>query len=132
MSKNKKDFAEEMEADAQRQKEEDEIKEALGADEDWEEVNPMTDEIHDFVEEKTLQGVYVNKQENVGKNNSNLYTIEKKGGEKIGVWGSNVLDSRFDGIMIGEEIKIIYLGKKQSEKSNRQYHDFKVFHKKIA
>lgn len=106
------------------------LQENLGAEDgDWEEVNPMNDEIHDFEQEDTLVGVYVGKQEDIGDNNSTLYTIEKRGGKKVGVWGSALLDGRFGGIFIGEEVKIVYLGKEKSQKSNRTYKNFAFYHR---
>ena len=73
----------------------------------------------------TVQGVYLTKEENVGENHSNVYTIETKNG-LVSVWGSSVLDSKFKVIQPGDEIKIKYLGKAKSEKTNREYHDFDV------
>ena len=91
----------------------------------WEEVNPATQDTWDFRNQPTIQGIYTGKREKVGPNDSNLYALEVKG-EKIGVWGSTVLDTHFDQIPIGSEVRIEYLGKAKAEKSGREYHDFKV------
>lgn len=98
------------------------------AKETWVEVNPETSETHDFNAEPIIQGIYTNKKINVGDNKSNIYilTCEDK---NIGVWGSAVLDSRFEQIKLGEEVKIEYMGKKKSEKGGREYKDFRVFHR---
>lgn len=125
---NSKDFVEEMEAENKT----DEVKEALGASEKWEEVNPMLEEVHDFETNKELVGVYVGKQENVGDNKSNMYTIEKKDGARVGVWGSALLNSRFERIFIGEEVKIVYLGKEKSKKTNRNYRNYSFYHRPVV
>ena len=93
---------------------------------DWQEVNPDTQDMWDFRNQSTIQGLYVAKKENVGENKSNIYVLNVAN-EKVGVWGSVVLDSRFEQIAIGSEVKIEYLGKVESESGGRAYHNFKVF-----
>lgn len=84
----------------------------------------------DYEENKTLIGVFVQKEEGVGPNESNLYTIETKDGERLGVWGSTVLDTRFKNIQIGEEVKIVYKGLvKSKQRKGAEYHDFDLFHR---
>lgn len=80
-----------------------------------------------FKEEKELVGVYVSMEENVGPNNSKLYTIEREDGSRIGVWGNTMLDDKFKDIEIGTEIKIVYLGLVESEKTGREYNNFDIF-----
>ena len=48
----------------------------------------------------SVEGRYVAKSENVGRNKSNVYVVETEDGKKIGVWGSTVLDSKFQKIAI--------------------------------
>ncbi len=83
----------------------------------------------DYKTEKELTGVYISREENVGPNNSVLYQIEKENGEKIGVWNNTVLEDKFQNIKIGDKVKIEYLGMSKS-KTGKDYHDFKVYHKK--
>ena len=97
----------------------------------WQEVNPDTENMWNFREQKTIQGVYVAKKENVGENNSNIYVLNTNDGKKIGVWGSVVLDSRFEQIQQGAEVKIEYLGKTKGEKGGREYHNYKVYQRAI-
>lgn len=92
----------------------------------WEEVNPDTQDMWDFRSQPTIQGLYVAKKENVGENKSNIYVLNVAN-EKVGVWGSVVLDSRFEQIAIGSEVKIEYLGMVKPESGNRPYHNFKVY-----
>ena len=75
----------------------------------------------------TIEGRLIEKRENIGDNHSNVYTLETAEGEKVGVWGSAVLDSKLAGIAIGKMVAIEYLGKKPSPTKGRNpYKDFKV------
>lgn len=77
----------------------------------------------------TIQGLYTAKKENVGVNNSNIYLIHVDGqDEPTSVWGSTVLDTKFQEISIGAEVKIEFLGKVRS-KAPQPYKDFKVLYK---
>lgn len=87
----------------------------------------------EFESDKEIIGAFVGVEENVGPNNSRMYTLEVAGGEKVGVWGNAVLDTRMKNVTEGEEVKIVYLGKKESEKvKGRSYHNFEVYHRKPA
>ncbi len=99
-------------------------------DNTWKEVNPEISDMWDCEKDKTIQGVYVAKKENVGENNSNVYVLTV-GNTKVGVWGSVVLDGRFEQIKQGSEVKIEYLGKKKAEKGGREYKDFKVYQRTL-
>lgn len=81
-------------------------------------------------EGEEIIGRYVAKKENVGINNSNVYVLDVDGSdEPVKVWGSTVLDSRFEEIRIGYDVKIEFLGHKKG-KSPKPYKDFKVMYKK--
>jgi len=95
----------------------------------WQEVDPRTDTVHDFMQDSTLVGTYIARQEEVGPNSSTLYQVQKDDGEKVGVWGNSVLNDRFNMIQIGDRVKIVYTGKETSEKTGRQYHNYQVYHK---
>jgi len=77
-----------------------------------------------------IQGVYTGSNANVGPNKSMMYYLKKEDKTSIGIWGSSLLDKRFEGIKIGEEVKIIYLGK-ATGKSGRDYHNFEVYHRPV-
>jgi hypothetical protein len=79
---------------------------------------------HSFELEKNLEGVLVAKQENVGPNNSFLFTIEKKGGKKVSVWGSAVLN-KINTLPIGSLIKIEYLGKAKGKRGT-EFKNYKI------
>ena len=80
-----------------------------------------------FWEDKEIVGTYVSMEENVGPNNSCLYSLQKADSSLIGVWGSKLLDSRFKNIQIGDEVRIVYLGKVTSEKTGREFNNFEVY-----
>ncbi len=103
----------------------------------WKEVDPMNIGVWNRKDEDKklvlkvndeLTGTYLSVEHEVGPNKSNMYLIEKDDGEKIKVWGSHVLDTRFDYIKPGERIKIVFLGTEKAEKSQRSYWNYKVYH----
>lgn len=77
--------------------------------------------------EDTIEGLYVRKRTNIGANDSNMYVLQVKDGE-VGVWGSTVLDTKFEEIPVGSKVRIEPLGKVKSEKTGRSYIDFKVLY----
>lgn len=78
---------------------------------------------------KTVAGKYVKKQSNIGPNNSEMYYLEVEGTEGLtSVWGSTVLDNKFEEVPLQSQVKIEYLGKAKG-KSGTSYKDFKVMYK---
>lgn len=81
-------------------------------------------------------GVFLNTEENVGPNSSKLHNFirykDEMFKERMGewsIWGTTLLDSRFKNYVHGEQVAIVYLGKKASEKrKGSSYHDFEVHH----
>jgi hypothetical protein len=63
-------------------------------------------------------------------NNSKVYELEI-GDEILGVWGTSILDQKMAKVEVGDEVRIIFNGKKVSEKTKRQYKDFTVQHRKV-
>ena len=77
-----------------------------------------------------LQGIFSEREEHIGENDSNLYSFTVNG-ERVQVWGSSVLDVRLKNVEVGEEVKITYLGQEKSEKrKGKTYHNFTVLHRK--
>ena len=74
-----------------------------------------------------IQGVYQLMKTNVGKNKSNMYVLKTKDGQ-IGVWGSAVLDSKFEQIEKGSEVRVEFVGLAESKNGN-EYKDYKVQYK---
>jgi len=75
-----------------------------------EEVNPGLPEV--WTHEKkgdVIEGIYLNKKENVGKNKANMYILDVDG-KKMSVWGSTVLDNKMDEVPTGNKIWITFMG----------------------
>lgn len=70
-----------------------------------------------------IQGVYVQKKTEVGRNKANLYILEVEGKLKA-VWGTAVIDNSMTdpNISIGDTIRITYVGENEKPK----YHKFKI------
>lgn len=76
-----------------------------------------------------VQGVYLRKEENVGPNKSNIYVLKTKTGDTT-VWGGTVIDSRFQEIPTGAEVRITSLGV-TTGKTGKEYNDFKVEYREV-
>jgi len=85
----------------------------------------------DYETQKEIEGVLIERKEKVGPNNSNMYMLELADQSIMGVWGTSVLDVRLGNLKVGEEVRIVYLGKTKSEKTGRSYHNFDVFHRPV-
>ena len=96
---------------------------------EWKKIDPDTSETWNYKEDKKLIGIFLEKIENVGQNNSNMYKFEMTDGTLLSVWGTTLLDARFKNLKKGEEVKIIYLGDEKSPKTGRTYHNFEVYHR---
>lgn len=93
----------------------------------WEVVGSGDEPMHDFQQDKVLIGVFVEVRENIGENNSNIYVFEKKDGNRVGVWGSTVLDARLKNLVVGEEVGIEYLGKQKPKSGGKEYHNYNIY-----
>lgn len=67
-------------------------------------------------------GIFKSVKKNYGENKSTIYILKQEDGSLIGVWDSAVLKDKIDLIDIGDDIKIIYLGKAKGKK----YHNYKI------
>ena len=73
-------------------------------------------------------GVYVGKKEHVGENDSNMYTLQQPDGSVQDVWGSTVIDGQMRQVTIGSEVRIVFLGTKDSPKrKGKYYNDYEIF-----
>lgn len=82
---------------------------------------PDQDNIDVWNREGTIEGIYKKKEEDVGPNNSRMYSFETEKG-LLKVWGSTVLDGRMDKIPLGANVRIESLGKPQG----KNYYNFIV------
>ena len=76
-----------------------------------------------------IQGKFCGTVANVGENESSVHIIEKDG-ERVGIWGSAVLDKRMSSVNLNADVMVVFQSLEQSEKSGREYKDFKVYAKK--
>ena len=97
---------------------------------EWKNASAMND-AWDFEKEKTVEGLYVGLKEEVGQNKSKMYDIEQNNGETVSVWGATVLDRIMQGIPIGEEVRITYLGMEKSEKTGKSFKNYEVLHREV-
>lgn len=89
-------------------------------------------DVWDFEKDRIMRGIFIDKEEGVGPNKSNLYNFEVEGGKRVAVWGSTIIDTRLRNIVMGEEVVIIYHGKVPSEKrKGSEYRNYEVYHRVI-
>lgn len=67
----------------------------------------------------SIEGIYKGLQHNVGKNKSDMYTIEVDG-ELNNFWGSVVLDKKMMSAKVEDQIRVTYEGKDE-EKDYKKY-----------
>lgn len=79
---------------------------------------------------ESIQGIYIEKEEDVGQYSSNLYTLKTDKGE-IKFWGSTVLDELMEKVLMGYEVSIIYQGKQPSKKGKNPWKDYKVLYREV-
>ena len=89
----------------------------------YKEINP-----EDWTYEKDgdfIEGLLVRVQENVGPNNSRLYSLETPEGVK-NVWGATLLDSRMAFVKVGDKVRITYKGLAEAKFGKKPAKIFKV------
>lgn len=76
-----------------------------------------------------IEGKFVEKKENIGINQSNIYLIQtESAAEPVGVWGSTVLDGKFANIPVGNSVRIVFTGLKQGKAAGRKpYKTYDVY-----
>lgn len=102
---------------------------------EWQEAGNSGDSIT-WDKQGTLIGTYKRMKTNVGPNESNVYELDvtdEKTGEvqTYSIWGSSVINSKFEQIEIGSLVKIEALGQAKSPKTGRTYNDFKIMFKPV-
>lgn len=83
-------------------------------------------------EGEQLEGLYIQKEINVGPNSSNIYYIERLDNHEVmQLWGTTILDMRMIPVKIGQQVLITYKGKsKEKPKGGKQApHIWKVEYK---
>lgn len=72
----------------------------------------------------SVQGIFTGVKTDVGINRSNVYVLKTNDSE-VSVWGSTVLDTKFQEISEGDEVKIEFLGLVKGT-GPKPYKDFDV------
>lgn len=96
----------------------------------WTRVSGRSDETWDKNKDKEVSGVLIEIRSNIGPNGSKMYSLQKPDGKVISVWGSSMLDNRMASIPLGNEVRIVYLGKEMNPKTHRSYHNFDIMTRK--
>lgn len=92
----------------------------------WKKVTEENGEFWQPTEVAAIEGKLLEKQENVGQNNSKLYILQTESGP-MNVWGTSVLDKLLAKVATGSDIRINYLGERTSPKSGRTFKAFEVW-----
>jgi len=85
-------------------------------------------------EGEVVEGLYINKETEVGENKSNIYYIERLSDhEIIQIWGTTILDQRMIPVRIGQQVRITYKGLGEKGKGGKQApHIWKVEYKDVG
>jgi hypothetical protein len=71
----------------------------------------------------SIEGKYVEKYENIGTYKSNVYVLDVNG-ERIGVWGSTVIDENMKDVALGSIVGFEFAGMRQGK--GGEYKDFRL------
>lgn len=84
-------------------------------------------------EGEMIEGLYINKEEHVGQNDSNIYTFETLPKHNVvQVWGTTILDNRMTPVKIGQQVRLTYKGLGEKGKGGKQApHIWKVEYKDV-
>tara|TARA_R100001530_G_scaffold133307_1_gene106530 strand:+ start:646 stop:1011 length:366 start_codon:yes stop_codon:yes gene_type:complete len=74
-----------------------------------------------------LEGVLLERKENVGSYNQTLCVVKNEEGTELNVWCPTVLKKYLSQVTIGSAVKLIYKGKKRNKSGSGMYKDFDVF-----
>lgn len=72
----------------------------------------------------SITGEYLTIQTDVGPNNAKMYTVRTDAGD-LGIWGSTVLDGRFEQVKLGSIVRVTYMG--ESDKPGKFGKPFKLW-----
>ncbi len=81
---------------------------------------------------ESVEGLYINKETDVGSNKANIYYFEKlKDHEVVQLWGTTILDQRMIPVKIGQQVLITYKGLGEKGKGKNAPHIWKVEYKDV-
>ncbi len=67
-----------------------------------------------------VMGLYLEKKEDIGSNNSCIYLLQLADGKKVNIWGTMVIDDRMKLVPIGYQVRFTFNGYKKAKESGRQ------------
>lgn len=76
-----------------------------------------------YLETHTTNNKFTNSPQNV-------YTFRQADGKEVAVFANVALDRAMGKVSIGDEVRIVYLGKEKNPKSGFSFHNFDVFNRK--
>ncbi|MCK9151845.1 hypothetical protein [Methanobacterium alcaliphilum] len=79
---------------------------------------------------ESIQGIYIDMEENVGQYKSNMYTLKGEKGE-VKLWGSTVLDNLMEKVPFGHEVRVTYNGTQPSKNGKNPWKDYKVEYRSV-
>ncbi|MDP1552315.1 MAG: hypothetical protein Q8M06_04810 [Methanobacteriaceae archaeon] len=79
---------------------------------------------------ESVQGKYIDLEEDVGQFKSRRYTVRQEDGE-IKIWGSTVLDSLMKEVPLNREVRITFNGTQPSKSGRNPWKDYKVEFKPV-
>ena len=107
------------------------VEERFRVEEGWEEIPDEDDFWCPCDKGDWIAGIYTKKEEDVGRNHANVYTLSNTEGEHR-IFGTVGLNKKMDGIPIGEyEVGIIYQGEKPSQPPKKPFKLFQVHKRKL-
>lgn len=87
----------------------------------------MTNNTWNPEEGETIEGVLVEKLENIGKYNSKLYKIKTEN-KIVDVWGKKQLDALMELAEVGDKISITYVGLEQVNDFQMKKYELELIH----
>lgn len=78
----------------------------------------------------TLQGIYTKKEENIGRNHAEVYTL-KQGDVEYKIFGTVGLIRKMEEIPIGYEVGIVYKGEKPSTPPKKPFKLFDIYKRQL-
>lgn len=69
----------------------------------------------------TLEGLFVERKDNVGQHGKSVAVIETEEGIRKSVWLDTVLEEKFNNIKVGYEVKIEFKGRKKKKAAENKH-----------
>lgn len=80
-----------------------------------------------------VTGRYIDRRDNVkvGENSKTIYTLKKDDGVEVAVWGNTIINKAMANVTIGNEVRIVFLGKEPTKTPGQKYNNFDVFSREV-